>query len=86
MNDEYLSMAMSAVSHAATMVQHGILQTFSEYGAPSAIYRQKVFLDGDKWCVLYGDNLQDGVAGFGDSPAAAIWNFNEILNGRMPNV
>ena len=30
-----------------------------------------VSLDGGKWCALYGPNLQDGVAGFGDSPEEA---------------
>ena len=32
--------------------------------------------DGDQWCVLYGSNLQEGIAGFGDTPRKAIaaWN------------
>jgi hypothetical protein len=32
--------------------------------------------DGNKWCVLYGENLQDGVAGFGDSPDLASRDFD----------
>ena len=32
----------------------------------------KISLDGDKWCALVGENLQEGVAGFGDTPTAAI--------------
>ena len=32
--------------------------------------------DGNQWCVLYGDNLEDGVVGFGDSPNLAIQAFN----------
>lgn len=28
--------------------------------------------DGNKWCCLIGENLQDGVAGFGDTVAQAI--------------
>lgn len=31
-----------------------------------------VSLDGDKWCALAGENLQEGVAGFGDTPSAAL--------------
>lgn len=38
--------------------------------------RPRLFIDGDKWCALYGDNLQDGVAGFGKSPEYAAWNFD----------
>jgi hypothetical protein len=43
---------------------------------PSAIYRPRVFIDGNKWCALYGDDIQCGVAGFGDSPELAMWNFD----------
>ncbi len=32
--------------------------------------------DGNQWCVLYGDDLQVGVAGFGASPHEAVMDFN----------
>ena len=32
--------------------------------------------DGNQWCVLYGEDLQVGIAGFGDSPADAILEFS----------
>ncbi len=41
------------------------------------ILKHSIKKDGDQWCVLYGDNLQDGVAGFGKSPYLAVLNFNE---------
>jgi hypothetical protein len=31
--------------------------------------------DGDKWCVMIGDNLQEGVAGFGGQIWEAIADF-----------
>lgn len=37
----------------------------------------KVTIDGNQWCVLYGENLQDGVTGFGDSPDAASRDFDK---------
>ena len=43
---------------------------------PSQRYRPSLSIDGDQWCALYGENLQDGVAGFGDSPGAAFWAFD----------
>jgi len=43
---------------------------------PSVMYKPKIMLDGNKWCALYGENLQNGVAGFGNSPAEAMANFN----------
>lgn len=36
--------------------------------------------DGDKFCWLYGDNLQDGIAGFGDSPMQAAYDFENTFN------
>ena len=36
----------------------------------------KPYKDGVKWCFLYGDNIQDGVAGFGDTPFDAMIDFN----------
>ena len=32
--------------------------------------------DGNQWCVLYGDNLQEGIAGFGETIHKAIIDFN----------
>lgn len=43
---------------------------------PSTIYKPKIFIDGDQWCALYGENLQDGVAGFGKSPEKAMADFD----------
>jgi len=31
--------------------------------------------DGNKWCVLWGENLQEGIAGFGDTIEKAMVNF-----------
>lgn len=41
-----------------------------------AMLKPKVSIDGNQWCVLYGENLQDGVAGFGDTLMKAIYDFN----------
>lgn len=37
------------------------------------------YRDGNQWCVLLGNNIQDGVSGFGDTPIAAIREFNNNL-------
>ena len=49
---------------------------------PCVLMRPKVYMDGDKWCALYGENLQDGVAGFGDSPAEAMQDFDNNWNKK----
>ena len=35
----------------------------------------QVFKDGDSWCVLYGEDLQSGIAGFGDTIVEAAEEF-----------
>ena len=53
---------------------------------PSVLYRPAISADGTAWCALYGPNLQDGVAGFGDTPDAAMRAFDESWrNGRTPD-
>lgn len=45
--------------------------------APHVLMRPRVFPDGDMWCALYGDNLQEGVAGFGKTPQEACAAFDK---------
>lgn len=35
------------------------------------------YRDGNQWCILWGKNLQDGIAGFGDTPYLAVLDFNK---------
>lgn len=48
-----------------------------EMQRPSVLYRPAVYPDGNKWCALYGTDLQEGVAGFGDTPAEAMADFDQ---------
>ena len=41
-----------------------------------ALLQPRIFIDGNTWCVLYGENLQDGVAGFGETPYRAVLGFS----------
>lgn len=50
----------------------------------SVQYRPELSIDGDQWCALYGKNLQDGVAGFGKSPAKAMLDFDRNWNKDLP--
>lgn len=47
--------------------------------APAAVVR--VFRDGDMWCAMVGSNLQEGRAGFGVSPMAALDELAVYLAG-----
>jgi hypothetical protein len=49
-----------------------------------ALLHPRVFIDGNRWCVLYGDNVMDGVAGFGESPIHAVYDFNNAWRSKLP--
>lgn len=60
-----------------------IQETAMEYTRPSVLMRPKIFPDGDQWCALYGDDLQNGVAGFGKSPSLAMYDFDKNWSSKM---
>lgn len=49
---------------------------------PSALYRPAIYPDGNQWCALYGEDLQMGVAGFGDTPELACADFDKNFRGQ----
>lgn len=55
----------------------------AEHARPFMTLRPKMSIDGDQWCALYGDNLQDGVAGFGDSPELAARDFDKQWHAAL---
>ncbi len=49
-----------------------------------AILGLKLQKDGNQWCYLYGDNLQEGIAGFGDTVYLAMTGFYNNFRGEKP--
>lgn len=41
----------------------------------AVVYGLAPFKDGDKWCVLLGEDIQSGICGFGNTPEKAISAF-----------
>lgn len=77
---------MFDISYARAAVQQEITIAAAEYGRPSAVFRPTLSIDGNQWCALYGADIQDGVAGFGDSPAAAMADFDLAWQSALPKV
>jgi len=50
-------------------VEHAMTQ-------PHVLLKPTLSQDGNMWCVLLGENLQEGLAGFGDTPEHACIDFN----------
>ena len=44
--------------------------------APHVLMRPTLMRDGTMWCALYGENLQEGVTGFGETPEKAMEAFD----------
>lgn len=65
----------SASARAETAAQEWLLAA-QEHARPCVIFRPVLSIDGNRWCALYGSNLQDGVAGFGDTPSKAMFDFD----------
>ena len=47
-----------------------------------ALLKPRLFQDGNQWCVLYGENIQEGIVGFGDTPNNAIFAWNTAWNKK----
>lgn len=65
------------ISFYADQAKATIQEAAWEYMRPSVIYRPKISKDGTQWCALYGENLHDGCAGFGDSISKAMADFDK---------
>jgi len=85
LNPDDSNMAANAICHAALMCQEAFSQATHGYGTPSAIYKPKLFVDGNQWCALLGTDLQSGVCGFGKSPQDAIHAFNQAWYEPLPD-
>lgn len=56
--------------------RHARQRAAVEQSRPVVVFRPTLKTDGDQWCFLLGENLQNGVAGFGSSPEAAAKDFD----------
>lgn len=85
-----ISEAVSDVARQAFDISHltaCVAQDFSiaamEMQRPFVLLKPRLYSDGNQWCALYGENLQEGVCAFGDTPAKAAQQFDvEWLNAK----
>lgn len=50
---------------------------------PSYVYRPRLFIDGERWCALFGDNIHNGVCAFGETPAEAYAAFDKAWHAKV---
>ena len=72
---------MTDFSHEAYIVKTAICEEAAiiraALTAPHVLLKPDIYPDGDQWCALLGSDLQTGVSGFGDTPAAAVAEFDK---------
>ncbi len=65
------------VSNDAYIARIAICEAAAQWERPSVLFRPTVSLDGNMYCALYGEDLMNGVAGFGDTMEAAMRDFDK---------
>ena len=67
---------MIDISTDMYIIRSAVCEAAAFVSAPHVRMKPKVFPDGDMWCCLYGENLMEGVAGFGKTAGEACIEFD----------
>ena len=90
MNIDYEQVESSQRQHDQYMKHYEEMCTLGEERVLKyiATLKPKFSKDGDMYCFLFGDNLQDGIAGYGEYPYKAAENFVNNFTGinEKPNL
>lgn len=78
LSEQNQMMIVNAACHAIAMNQETERMAIGDRMYPHVILRAKMYQDGDQWCCLYGDSIQNGVVGFGATPAKAASAFDAV--------
>jgi len=70
-------------THYAEQTSAAYQQAAAEQMRPCVLFKPKISIDGNQWCALYGDNVQDGICGFGKSPADAMHDFDREFHTNI---
>ena len=71
------------LSHYVEMTAAAFQEAAYEQMRPCILLKPALKIDGNQWCALYGDNLQDGIAGFGNSPSDAMHAFDKNYHTNL---
>ena len=83
MDEEYQRMAANAIAHEAFCAGQAWQQAAAAHERPCVLWKPRLFIDGNQWCALFGENIQEGVVGFGDSPDAAMLEFDDTWRKKL---
>ena len=65
-----------------------IIAKLSEYvefqKRPSVFLKPNLVIHDNKWCVWYGESIENGIAGFGKTPTEAFHDFDSKFYDSPP--
>ncbi len=92
MTDENVNLSWIYAADAKFAAARAEERVYLEQQRPFMLLQSniKVSVDGSKWCCLFGETVQDGVAGFGNTPNEASIDFdvqwlNKSLSPTIPS-
>lgn len=65
------------ISHIKAIAQQEVAIVGREWARPSVLFRPSLCLDGNMYCALYGEDLMNGCAGFGETAHLAMEDFDQ---------
>lgn len=71
---------MIDISTDMYIIRAAICEAAAFNSAPHVRMRPRIFPDGNQWCCLLGENLQEGIAGFGNTAGDACSAFDLAFN------
>jgi hypothetical protein len=71
------------LNHYADMASRAAQEAANEASRPSVLMRPTISRDGNMWCALYGEDLVNGVCGFGESPYLAMYAFDRAWETKI---
>ena len=84
-SSKFLDMSVEEVTELANEGNHTAVLLLpavvvkNKLNKNTKLNKPRLFLDEGAWCVLLGDNIQDGICGYGDSPAEAMQDYENKL-------
>lgn len=82
MNGEWSRIAADGIIHEASKAFTEWTDAAWQHSRPSVLFRPTVSLDGNCYCLLYGEDLMAGCAGFGETMAEAAADFDKNWNAQ----
>lgn len=73
---DYDEMKMAVERGISNFMDSGV---WSYLEAPRVTITPQLFIDGNQWCAMLGENLMTGIAGFGDTPYDALLAFQKEM-------